>query len=102
VGQSPYYHIPYFGYLKNTHTEYSRLLAEHGIFGAAVIVLLFSLALVRVFRRGSPLAGGITMGFTVWGLLYMMHSATRMVAPSFAIGLAAARFLPEEDEPKYD
>jgi hypothetical protein len=27
----------------------------------------------------------------------MMHAATRMVAPSFVFGLAAAHFLPEED-----
>jgi hypothetical protein len=98
VGQSPYYHAFTFGYPKPTHTEYSRLLAEHGSFGIAVFVLFVVATLIRFFSRRSAISKGFALGFTVWALLYMAHSATRMVAPSFAFGLAAAHFLPEEDE----
>jgi len=100
VGQSPKYHISAFGYPKPTHTEYSRLLAEHGGLGLLAIILLAVVTLTRIFSRQTALWKGAAVGFTVWALLFMVHSATRMIAPSFAFGLAAARFLPEEDEPK--
>lgn len=98
VGQSRKYHIPYFGYAKSTHTEYGRLLAEHGSLGLAVIALLIGITLFRVFSHRSPISKAISTGFTVWALLYMLAAATRMVAPSFAFGLAAARFLPEDKD----
>jgi O-antigen ligase len=98
VGQSLPYHIPIFGYPKNTHTEYGRLLAEHGSFGVAMILILVGVAFSRLFSRRSPLSKSIAVGFTIWALLYMTHAATRLVAPSFAFGLAAACFLPEEEE----
>lgn len=99
VGQSEIEHITYFGYPKPTHTEYSRLLAEHGSLGLGIIVLLAGVLISRVRSDRAPLPKGITVGFTVWALLYLIHSATRMVAPSFAFGLAAAHLLPEEDDP---
>jgi hypothetical protein len=88
-----------FGYPKPTHTEYSRLMAEHGSFGMAVIVLLVIATVSRFFAYRPAVSKGLALGFTVWALLYMAHSATRMVAPSFAFGLAAATFLPEEEIP---
>ena len=99
VGQSPKYHFPAFGYPKPTHTEYSRLLAEHGSFGVAVMALWVLVFLLRMLSHRDPLWKGISAGFTLWALLFMVHSATRMVAPSFTFGLAAAQLLPDEDTP---
>ena len=65
-----------------------------GCLGVAVMVLLIGVSLSRAFSSRSALSKGISTGFTAWALLYMTHAATRMVAPSFAFGLAAARFLP--------
>jgi hypothetical protein len=98
VGQSTYYHIPYFGYAKPTHTEYSRLMAEHGSLGVTAMVLLALVTLYRFLSRRSPFSKSLSASMSVWCLLYMMHAATRMVAPSFVFGLAAARFLPEEEK----
>lgn len=97
VGESPKYHIPAFGYPKPTHTEYSRMLAEHGLFGFVAILVLSLMAALRAFSRQSALSKGISMGFTTWALLYMIHSATRMVAPAFAFGFAAACVILEEE-----
>lgn len=97
VGRSPYYHIAYFGYPKNTHTEYFRLLAEHGSLGVAAIGLLAAITIRRFLKKQKPFEKSVTTAFTVWMLLYLAHSATRMVAPSFAFALAAAKFLPEEE-----
>ncbi len=98
VGESPYYHIAAFGYLKPTHTEYGRLLAEHGSLGLAALVLLAWVTLSRIFLRAPAMSKAVSVGFTFWALFYLIHSATRMVAPSLAFGLATARFLPEESE----
>lgn len=98
VGGSPVYHLATFGYLKPTHVEYGRLLAEHGSLGLAALALLAGVTLHRLFSHRQPISKAISTSFTVWALLYLAHSATRMVAPSFAFGLAAARFLPEEEK----
>ena len=100
VGQSPYYHIAVFGYKKNTHTEYSRLLAEHGSFGVAVIVLMAAVLIARAVQRRSNTSKAISVSFTIWALLYMAHSSTLLVAPSFMFGVAAAHFLSKENEAK--
>lgn len=102
VGQSVYYHVPYFGYRKPTHTEYSRLLAEHGSLGVAALLLLASVTLSRITSKRSPFSKSVSVSFTTWALLYMTHAATRMVAPSFAFGLAAANFDLEEEPDKED
>lgn len=95
VGQSPYYHIPVFGYKANSHTEYSRLLAEHGSFGIAIIALMIVVLFSYTLLGQSKLSKSISVSCAVWALLYMTHSATRLVAPSFMFGLAAANLLLE-------
>ena len=97
VGQARYHREYLMDRFKNNHTEYTRLLAEHGIFGLAVILLLLGVPMTQVFSSRPPLSKGISIGLVFWALFYLLHSATRTVAPSFAFGLASARFLPEEE-----
>jgi len=98
VGQSPIYHLPVFGYLKPTHTEYSRLPAEHGILGVIIIAILLLVALLRIFSKRPPASKAISTSMSIWALLYFLHSATRTVAPSLTFGLAAAQFDPDVEE----
>jgi O-antigen ligase len=75
------------------HTEFTRLLAEHGSFGLAAIVILFitgwkNLKRVRSYENKAVIAA--TIG---WGILFMLNAGMRLAAPSFAIGLAFATFL---------
>jgi hypothetical protein len=100
VGQSPLYHIATFGYPKPTHTEYSRLLAEHGSFGVAIMAILALVTISRMLSRRDAISKGISAGFSIWTLLYFTHSATRLVAPSFTFGLAAAQFHLEDEDNK--
>ncbi|MFN0109771.1 MAG: O-antigen ligase family protein [Blastocatellia bacterium] len=79
------------------HTEFSRLLAEHGLFGLAALALMLSLAW-RHFRRAQTAhAKAIVVALTVWSFLSMASVAMRTVAPAFLFGLAAALFLFEEE-----
>lgn len=80
-----------------SHNEFSRLLAEHGLFGVAAIGLLALMA-VQAFSRGiSTTNRAVTAGFVVWSAASMSHSATRLAATGLVFGLAALRI---EDDPR--
>lgn len=76
-----------------SHTEYTRLLAEHGILGL-LILLLYPLIFSRNYFRlkNQPSLQMLAVGVMVWGLAYMLHSQTRTVAPAFMLGIAFANF----------
>lgn len=80
-GQSEIIHVLYIR-SANTHTEYTRLLAEHGSFGVAALLVLTLVTLQRAFGKRPIYARSFGIMFTVWALLFMAHSATRLVAVS--------------------
>jgi hypothetical protein len=80
-GQSEVLHVLYIR-SANTHTEYTRLLAEHGSFGVGVLLILAIVTLQRAFGKHPVYAKSFGVLFTVWALLFMAHSATRLVAVS--------------------
>lgn len=90
-GQSKYYHALTFR-LSATHSEYTRVLAEHGTFGAAALLLLFWISATRAFKELPPFQKALTASLTVWALLFMFHAAMRLAAPSILFGLASASF----------
>ncbi len=96
-GQARYYRDPGSAHSSAAaHTEFSRLLAEHGAFGfiAILVSLLMAFQHFRQSRtaRGRAVAGSMT----AWSLLFMIGAAMRLVAPSFVFGMAAATILPED------
>ncbi len=81
------------------HTEFSRLLAEHGVFGLAALLLMLGLAWRHFRRAQTPPAKAIVVALTVWSFLSMASVAMRTVAPAFLFGLSAAMFIfTDEDE----
>jgi O-antigen ligase len=88
-GGSKVYHARTFR-LSSSHTEYSRLLAEHGLFGLAAMLLLGWMAFRRLVRSSPHLSTGLAAGFTVWALLFMFHASMRMAAVSFVFALGSA------------
>ena len=94
--QSRAYHELFFG-SASPHTEYSRLLAEHGSFGIVAMLILFWLALQRFFVKLPLQSKAYGVAFITWALLFMLHSAMRLVAPSFLFGLAFAHLLTESE-----
>jgi hypothetical protein len=74
------------------HTEFTRLLAEHGLFGVAWMAIMFVTMAWSVKRSTSPYQRGIVVAMMVWSLLFMANSAMRLVAPCLAFGLGFARF----------
>jgi hypothetical protein len=72
------------------HTEYTRMLAEHGILGLIALFILIRLSLRPFLIRRPPTSKAVIVSFAVWSLLFMFHAATRLVAPCLLFGLAWA------------
>ncbi len=94
-GQAIAYHQKLYTYAA-AHTEFSRMLAEHGVFGLLAILLLLSMA-VQHFRQAKTFQGkALVVSMVAWSFIFMTALAMRMVAPSFCFGLTAALFEPED------
>ncbi len=80
------------------HTEFSRLAAEHGIFGLLAAVVLVALGLVRLAQAPTGWRQALPATLVAWSFIYMLHAAMRLVAPSLMLGLAMATLL--DDKPR--
>lgn len=84
----------------SAHTEYTRLLAEHGILGLFSLGLLGLMAVASTLRNTKNNSGsGPELGFWAWSILFFFHAATRIVAPSFCIGLTFATLVDDNELP---
>lgn len=72
------------------HTEYTRLLAEHGSLGLISLILLAIMSLRVVTASAEPATRGYRIVLVAWALLSMLHAAMRIAAFGFAFGLACA------------
>ncbi|MGH9364128.1 MAG: O-antigen ligase family protein [Thermoanaerobaculia bacterium] len=75
------------------HTEFSRLLAEHGILGLAALILLLASGARNVRRQRSAPAKAVVAATVVWSFLFMAAAAMRLVAPSFLFAAGFANTL---------
>ncbi len=74
------------------HTEFTRLLAEHGVFGVAALFVLILIALQAYKLAPTALAKGWVAGMASWALVSMTHAGMRVAAMSFVFGLAVLPF----------
>ncbi|HEY3862561.1 MAG TPA: O-antigen ligase family protein [Verrucomicrobiae bacterium] len=82
------------------HTEYTRLLAEHGLLGGAALVILLVMAVRAFFRAQGPWAKAVVAALAIWSFLFMAVTAMRLVAPGFLLGLIQARMQAEQGPPR--
>ena len=75
-----------------SHTEFTRLLAEHGLLGLTALGILLLIALQAYKLAPTALTKGWVAGMTAWSMAAMSHSAMRVVAISFIFGLATLPF----------
>lgn len=72
----------------SSHTEYTRMLAEHGLLGLASMVMLAVLVLQTIRKPHTLREKAIMASFFTWSFFFMMSSGMRLAAPAFMIGLA--------------
>ncbi len=70
-----------------SHTEFSRLVSEHGSFGLAAILAMIAMLLGNLTRPNSTPGRSFIAGMMAWSCFFMMNSGMRLAAPSFIWGL---------------
>jgi len=78
-----------------SHTEFTRLLAEHGIFGCVAALLLVVMAIRNVVVSPTGKGRAVAAALATYSFCFMTGNGMRMVLPSFLLGLAAVRLGPE-------
>lgn len=86
-GSKPY-HALLFRY-SSSHVEFSRLLAEHGLFGLGALSIMGILAARHYFGAQVVQQRATVAALIVWSVLFMLQAGMRLAAPSFFFGLAA-------------
>lgn len=79
----------------SSHTEFTRMLSEHGIPGLAAIVVLVSLAISATIRAGRNRPLAVT--FLTFAIAQMFYANIRVVAVAFAFAFAFLRVGPPEE-----
>jgi hypothetical protein len=73
------------------HTEFTRLLAEHGLLGLLAIACLLALAVRAVLTAPTAWSRTVSIALVLWAVMDMGHNAMRLAAPGFVFGLAMVR-----------
>lgn len=87
-GMGLYYRTEEGAFSGAAHTEFSRLLGEHGIFGLGALLILFIAPLVYFFKLDGAVNKSLMICFLVLALITMLHSAMRIALPGFIYGLS--------------
>lgn len=91
-GMSKYYRADMLGMEVASHTEFTRLLSEHGTFGLLALLVLVATAGVAYLRAPSALEKAWVAALSGWAFIEMSHSAMRIMAISFLFGLAVVQW----------
>lgn len=87
VGFSQEYRVRYLHMEVASHTEFSRLLSEHGIFGLSAIASLIFMGAVNLKKQRTQVGKALFAGCLIWCLLFMLNAGMRLAAPSLIWGL---------------
>lgn len=98
AGKSPVFHEQELGESSAAHTEWSRILAEHGIFGLLAILVLLVWIIKRYRLTKESFMKATILSCVVYAFLYMSTAAMRTVLPGFLIGILGADFKDPEEK----
>ena len=89
---------PKYGYWSvAAHTEFSRLVAEHGIFGMLFVLAAGYFPLRTALDSRQPVFGRVIMvAFSLFSLTVMAHSATRLFGTTMVYGIGWALIVPRD------
>jgi hypothetical protein len=72
------------------HTEFTRLLAEHGLLGALAGLLLIGLGIKTARQTRTLRSRAFVLAMLTWFILFLLVNAMRIFAPAFMFGLACS------------
>ena len=80
------------------HTEFTRLLAEHGVFGIGVLAMMAAI-LVQGYRRSLSYWNRLMVAaLSMWSLSTMLHAATRISAVGLMLALTQVRVADDDQQ----
>lgn len=102
VGRAADYHSEVLGISVAAHTELTRLLAEHGLFGLLIIAIMTVMLISRYLGNRPGLSRAMTAALAIWSMSITLHTAMRIAAVPLAFGLALVVWHLDErsDEPE--
>jgi O-Antigen ligase len=71
-----------------SHTEFSRMVSEHGGFGLGALLAMIVMVFINLARPNSTPGKAFTAGIVAWGAMFMMNTGMRLAAPGFVWGLS--------------
>jgi hypothetical protein len=74
------------------HTEFTRALAEHGLFGIGSLACLIVMAARTLRAPSTAEEKALVLSAWTFSCLFMVTAAMRVVAPAFLIGMSASLF----------
>ena len=77
-----------YGTAVSAHIEYSRLLAEHGLFGLGCILIILLVPVSYFFKLDSTDSKVLLIMCVSFTFVTMGHAAMRTAAPGFVYGMA--------------
>lgn len=75
-----------------SHTEQTRLLAEHGLFGVAALVIMLLIFFDSFGRTHDIQEKALVCCLFLWSFLFMLTAGMRLAAPAFVIGMSCIHF----------
>lgn len=76
------------------HTEFTRLLSEHGSLGCLAALLLVAMGIRNVVVARTNRGRAVAASLVAYSFCFMSGNGMRMVLPSFVFGLAAVNLVP--------
>jgi hypothetical protein len=90
IGMATDYRARFLGYKGMSHTEFSRLLSEHGLFGVLALLSLVAMAIANIYGQPSMAGRAAVIGAAAWCVFFMMNTGMRLAAPAVVWGLTFA------------
>jgi hypothetical protein len=101
VGMAKVERAKYGSHVRASHTELTRLLAEHGSFGLIALLILLFFPISQVLKNKKlGKANFLLVAFVVFAIGTMSHSAMRMAIPAFIYGMAFLNFKKDDPTPR--
>jgi hypothetical protein len=76
-----------FGFGAGSHTEFSRLISEHGLLGIFALISIVLMGIINIKRQRTVFGRALVAGVSVWCVLFMFNTGMRLAAPSYLWGL---------------
>ncbi|MDR2927240.1 MAG: O-antigen ligase family protein [Cytophagaceae bacterium] len=99
LGMGELYRAIYYGHAAAAHTEFARLLSEHGTFGILFMLLgMICLPVSHFFKEKGIIARCFFIALYLLGMFTMFHAAMRLALPGILFGASFMHIISKPKE----